>query len=321
MRKVIRRSSIRTPHRYYSRQARSMLHSRIFFFSSRRRHTRFSRDWSSDVCSSDLPGSATCSVGGSTLACTISGLTNGTSYSFTVRAANAIGPGPASSPATATPVAPATAPGAPTGLTATAGNGQVGLTWTAPSSDGGSPITGYTATASPGGATCSVGGSTLGCTISGLTNGTTYSFTVRATNAVGTGPASAPATATPATVPGAPTGLTATPGNGQVALAWTAPATGGSPITGYTATASPGSATCSVGGSTLACTISGLTNGTSYSFTVRAANAIGPGPASSPATATPVAPATAPGAPTGLTEIGRASCRERGLSPGVAVPR
>ena len=241
------------------------------------------------------PGGTTCSVGGSTLGCTITGLTNGTTYSFTVRATNAVGTGPASAPASVTP---GTLPGAPTGLTATAGNGQVALAWTAPSSTGGSPITGYTVTGTPGGS-CSVGGSTLGCTITGLTNGTTYSFTVRATNAVGTGLASAPASATPATVPGAPTGLTATPGNGQVALTWTAPSsTGGSPITGYTATASPGGATCSVGGSTLGCTIGGLTNGTSYSFTVRATNAVGTGPVSAPATATP---ATVPGAPRNLS--------------------
>jgi hypothetical protein len=58
-------------------------------------------------------------------------------------------------------------------------------------SDGGSPITGYTVTASPGGATCSTAG-TRSCTVTGLLNGTAYTFTVRATNSVGTGPASAP---------------------------------------------------------------------------------------------------------------------------------
>ena len=202
---------------------------------------------------------------------------------------------------------PPTVPGAPTGLTATAGNGQVALAWTAPASNGGSSISGYTVTASPGTGTCS--SASLGCTVIGLTNGTLYSFTVTATNGVGTGPASSPASATPTapppppTVPGAPTGLTATAGNGQVALAWTAPASnGGSSISGYTVTASPGTGTCS--SASLGCTVIGLTNGTLYSFTVTATNGVGTGPASSPASATPTAPPpppTVPGAPTGLT--------------------
>src|SRR5207249_1610629 len=161
-----------------------------------------------------------CSTAG--LSCTVAGLTNGTSYSFTVAATNAVGTGPPSAPASATP---ATTPGAPTGLTATRGNGQVTLNWSAPSSDGGSAITGYTATASRGGAPCST--ASLGCTVTGLTNGTTYCFTVAATNAIGPGPASSPASATPATVPGAPTSLAATRGNGQVALTWAAPSSNG----------------------------------------------------------------------------------------------
>src|SRR5581483_8985917 len=72
-------------------------------------------------------------------------------------------------------------------------------------------------------------------TVSGLTNGISYVFRVAAINAIGTGPYSAPSAAVvPATVPGAPTAVSGTPHDSQVALTWTAPSDiGGSALTGY----------------------------------------------------------------------------------------
>ena len=137
---------------------------------------------------------------------TVTGLTNGTSYTFTVSATNAIGTGPASTPSNAVTPSPPTAPGAPTGVTATAGNGSANVSWTAPSSNGGSAITSYTVTPYIGSTAqtpVTVTGSppATSTTVTGLTNGTSYTFTVSATNAIGTGPASAPSNAvTPAAV-------------------------------------------------------------------------------------------------------------------------
>jgi hypothetical protein len=83
------------------------------------------------------------------------------------------------------------APTAPTGVVGVAGDGEVAVSWTAPASDGGSAITGYTVTASPGDATCTPTWA-LTCTVTGLTNGTPYTFTVTATNDVGTSEPSEP---------------------------------------------------------------------------------------------------------------------------------
>ena len=216
----------------------------------------------------------------------VGGLANGTTYRFRVTAINAIGAGVPTLPSNAvTPMASATVPGSPTGVSGTRGNGQVSVSWSAPASTGGSPITGYTVTASPGGATCSATGTTE-CTVTGLTNGVTYTFTVTAANAVGTGAASAPSSAvTPVGVPGAPTDVAVFAVSTEVFVIWSAPSsTGGSPITGYTVTASPGGATCSATGTT-ECTVIGLTNGVTYTFTVAAANAVGTGPASAPSMA------------------------------------
>ncbi|TAL07899.1 MAG: hypothetical protein EPO00_08255, partial [Chloroflexota bacterium] len=195
-----------------------------------------------------------------------------------------------------------TVPGKPTGVTASGGNAQASVSWTAPSDVGGGPISGYTAKSSPGNKTCSTGGA-LNCTVTGLTNGTAYTFTVTATNGLGTGSPSNPSNSvTPATLPGAPTSVTATPGNASAPVSWTAPASnGGSAITGYAVTSSPGNKTCTTSGG-LTCTVTGLTNGTAYTFTVTATNALGTSPPSSPSNS--VTPLTVPGMPTGVVASG-----------------
>jgi uncharacterized repeat protein (TIGR02543 family) len=95
-------------------------------------------------------------------------------------------------------VVAATKPGAPTNVSATSnGNQQSVISWSAPSSNGGAAITGYTVTSNTG-ATCTTSGTS--CTISSLANGTAYTFTVTATNSVGDSDASSSASATTAAV-------------------------------------------------------------------------------------------------------------------------
>jgi hypothetical protein len=235
------------------------------------------------------PGGFTATGGSSPI--TITGLTNGVTYTFTVTATNIYGTSISS--ATSNAVTPATVPGSPIIGTATHGNGQATITFSAPVSNGGSAITSYTVTSS-GGHTATGGSSPL--IVTGLTNGVAYTFTVTATNAVGTGNASASSNSvTPATVPNSPIIGTATAGNGQATITFTPPVNnGGSAITSYTVTSSPGGLTATGGTSPI--TITGLTNGVAYTFTVTATNAEGVSVAS--ATTNSVTPATIPDAPT-----------------------
>jgi predicted phage tail protein len=241
---------------------------------------------------------------GNTLTYTDTGITNGQIYYYKVSAVSSVGEGPQSNEASAIP---ATAPSYPQGLSASAGNAQVVLTWSAPSSNGGSSISGYKVYmgTNSGGETLFITlGNVLTYTNTGLTNGQTYYYKVSAFNSVGEGTFSNEAIAIPATTPSAPQSSSASSGNAQVVLSWSIPSSnGGASISGYKiyrGTSSGGEALLITLGNVLTYTNTGLTNGQVYYYKVSAVNSVGEGPLSNEASATPVAPATVPSAPQNL---------------------
>lgn len=245
-------------------------------------------------------------VASTTTSATISGLTNGTSYMFRVSAVNEYGTG---APTAVSYAVPVTTPGSPTSLNGVGGTAEVSLSWTAPVSDGGSIILDYLVEYKTTGAiswsTFDDGVSnTTSATVTSLSYGTSYMFRVSTVTAVATSSPSGTASASTSSAvePDAPSLLTGSSGNTQVALTWTAPdSDGGSAITDYLVEYYDGVGwnTFSDGVSTsTSATVTGLINGSIYSFRVSAINSVGTGLPSATISRIPI---TTAGAPTGLS--------------------
>ncbi len=148
---------------------------------------------------------AVADTGSATTSHTLTGLTNGIQLGFRVSALNSEGVGAASGTATATP---RTVPGAPTIRTVTPANRTLTLSYAAPASDGGSPVTRYEYSVNGGTDWSAVpAGSTVGeLVVGGLSNGVTYAVTMRAVNVAGAGPASPTLGAAPVLQPIMPPG-------------------------------------------------------------------------------------------------------------------
>ena len=174
--------------------------------------------------------------------------------------------------------AAATAPCAPNNVTATVANRSSVVKWEEVPAANGSATTAYTATATPGGKSCTVPSGTT-CTITGLVNNTAYTIAVAATNGVGVGASSTAVAITPIGPPGAVTSVVAATQKNALDVSWVQAEGDGVGIT-YTATATPGGATCtSTETAMTSCTITGLINGTEYTVSVVGTNTYGTGTA------------------------------------------
>lgn len=255
------------------------------------------------------PGGATCTVTAPGTSCTVSPLTNGTAYTFTSTATNSAGTSTSASSASSS-VTPAGVPTSPTGVTGTGTGGSANISWTAPSSDGGSAITDYVIEYSVDGSgtwTTFADGTTTAtsATVTGLVAGNAYEFRVSAKNLIGS---SLPSFASPTieTLPTAPAITGTTPASEQVTVTWTAPTHMGSgTISQYTITAydSNGNVagSCNPNPGQLSCVVSGLDNGSAYTFKALATTSIGDSIQSSATSS--VTPAGVPSAPSGVSAV------------------
>jgi hypothetical protein len=198
-------------------------------------------------------------------------LTNGTSYTFTVKATNNEGSSNFSNPSNeVTPTA--TVPGVPLITNAIAGDTKATLLFTAPLDNGGMPITSYTLTSSDGLIVINPQQSPI--EVTGLTNGTTYTFTLLASNAIGNSISSVPVSVTPLPPPSLPIILSVTQTSQSNATVEIVPPSGKeSSVLSYTVTVQPINVTVTASGPSIE--VSGLTTGQSYTFYAVATNSAG----------------------------------------------
>ena len=247
------------------------------------------------------------------LTATCDDVTPGTAYTLSVYAEDSLSR--VSSVGSATASAHQDVPGAPTGVAGVPDTAnQSSLSWTAPSNNGGSAITGYSIRYSSNGGsswTTIAAGSSSPHNVTGLTDGTAYIFEVEATNAVGTSAWSA------ASAPVTPTGAPSTPSpsvttntnqdsTGTMTWTWTASTDGKGTITYYWSLSSAAGA-CSTSGSetTTSVTCASVAPGTSYTFSVYAEDSLSRVSSTGSTTATAVQ--NVPSTPTGLAANGATS--------------
>jgi len=237
--------------------------------------------YTASAFSASSGGSLSSSCTTPSLTCSITGLTNGTSYYISVAATNIAGSSAPTSPRIL--VIPAALPGAPTISSVTAGNAYLSVAFSAGTADSNAPITGYQYSSDNGTTWLNASGTTSPLLVSSLTNGTTYTVKIRAVSSIGNGAASSGVPGTPFSVPSNvdPGKISYTAGNGNVVVTWTAPSANGSAITNTTVTAfsaasgGSSSGTCATTGGTTTCTISGLSNGTTYYVSIETLNGAG----------------------------------------------
>lgn len=251
-----------------------------------------SKDWGGAttlkyVVTTDPP-SVTCTA--EILTCRLEGLDYAKAYKVLVASKNDAGESaPVASAASYTiPTGP---PDSPTisGVKFGVGSGAK-VTWAPPAKTGGLPVTKYTVTSQPGGASCAAA-SGNSCTIAGLTAGKAYSFTATATNAKGTSKASSPSVAGKLSSPGVLVQTPTASASGTTAtVSWKPPAakTGGA-LVSYVVKASGGAGTCTT--KSTRCAISGLRPGGNYTFSVTTVRTGGAsGAATTPAVTMPAPP-------------------------------
>ncbi|GAB1385165.1 hypothetical protein MASR1M59_03130 [Melaminivora sp.] len=219
------------------------------------------------------------------LSCSVTGLSNGSAYTFTLLARNAAGDSGTADANATTLALPAT----PASFSATPGVGQIALSWASVAGASGYVVQ-NTTSGSPA-PVCNEAAASTGCSVTGLAQGMAYTFTLVARNAAGDSASPASTGATTLALPATPASFSATPGLDSVTLTWAAASGAGRYIVSNTTGGSPAQV-CDT--AALSCTVTGLAQGMAYTFALKARNAVGDSAAVNAHATTLILPGLAP---------------------------